>query len=179
MKRKMPTKQQIKAARAKRRKGFALLREAGEVLHKLRREQRRRRGAVARRRVDDAVETFHTWQHDFNTFLPAVARSAAYELLTPGEIIVRATQAADQMKAIVAARRPDGAGDILGVRRDGRRGPVRDWLRWQSAFDGFVHDMCDRATMPASQIIDRAVELADLSIAEVEKRRPGKRKAAP
>lgn len=170
---KMPTKLEIKRARAKRKKGWALLRESRKVLNKIRRHRRR----FVRRRPDEPTETFHTWQHDFSVLLPAVVRSAGSEGLTPEEVVARTALAADQMRETVAARRPGGFDPLMGRRREGRRGPMRDWFRWQSNFDGFVHDMCDRATMPASQIIDRACTLADLSIAEIERRRPGKRKA--
>lgn len=173
MRRKKPTKLEIKRARAKQKKARALQREAWKVLKIVRRLQRR---SLVRRPVDEPTEIFHTWQHDFQVLLPAVVRSAGSEGLTPEEVVSRTALAADQMRETVAARRPEGFDPLMGRRRDGRRGPMRDWFRWQSAFDGFVHDMCDRATMPASQIVERAVAFADLSIAEIERRRPGKRK---
>lgn len=165
---------EVKAARAKRKKALALLREANNVLFVRRRRSWRRLRRRPLRRSNPEETAFQTWLHDFEVLLPAVARTPGAETFTSEDLIAKATQAADRMKGEVAARRPGSLGEADRDRHFHRRrlGKHADWQRWQHVFDGLVHALADRSALGSDAVIDRASALTDAMLNEIEKRRP-------
>jgi len=164
---------EVKAARAKRKKALALLREANNVLF-ARRRRRRRLLRRPLRRSNPEETAFYTWLHDFEVLLPAVARTAGSGTFTSEDLIVKATQAADRMKGEVAARRPSSLAEVDSGRHIRRRrlGKHADWRHWQHVFDGLVHALAERSGLNSDAVIDRASELTDAMLNEIDKRRP-------
>lgn len=148
MKKQLPTKEEIKAARALKKQGHALLSQANKVLSKL-----RRRIPIARRKISQAEANFRTWQHDYSILMPAVLRTPnQIGDWTPEDLARHMAVVADRMQHEVASRRPGHAPN--GFSR-------RDWFQWQNHFDELVHAMSADTNLAANVVINRAVDLAD------------------
>jgi hypothetical protein len=162
VKKKLPTKEEIKTARAMRKQGRALMVQANKVL-----APRSYRRIPIRRKVSQAEANFRTWQHDYSILLPAVLRTPnQIGDWTPEDLAKHMAVVADRMQHEVASRRPGPA--TVHSRRD--------WLNWQNRFDEFVHAMSTDTNLAANVVISRAVELADAVMKVTLQRSPKKGK---
>ena len=155
-----PTKEEIKAARALRKQGRALITQANKVLHKVYYGRRQ----PIRRKVSQKELAFRTWLHDYTILMPAVARTHHATAWSPEELAAHASAAADQMQREVAARRP---ATVAGEKTHSFS--RKTWFVWQAQFDEFVHAMSAATNLSANAVIDRATKLADAMMKVVEK----------
>lgn len=164
MKKKLPTKEEIKAARALRKQGRALISQANKVLEPL--LYRRRQGPI-RRHISPKEIAFRTWLHDYSILMPAVARTHEAAYWSPVDLAAHAAMAADRMQHEVAMRRPTPNVSDRELRISSRK----IWFNWQAQFDEFVHAMSAATTLDANAVVDRAAALADAMMKVVEKRK--------
>lgn len=162
MKKKLPTKEEIKAARELRKQGRALMVQANKVLHKVQYGHRR----PIRRNISQKDVAFRTWLHDYSIIMPAVARSHEATYWTPVDLATHAARATDRMQHEITMRRPSKDETLT------RRLPSRKiWFVWQSHFDELVHTMAASTNLDADAVINRAAELADAMLKVAEKRK--------
>ena len=164
-----PTKEEVKAARKK-------LREARSVLtrHNLAKYRARTGGPPASMPSKERID-FDTWKHDVETLLAAAGRSPC-SALPAAQLVDYVVEAADRMRAVVAARKPEGFDEY----RPGRRvlhygsGAIRQWREWQELFDNMVHALSERTDLNEHEVVARAEAIADLATTVIERRRPKK-----
>lgn len=161
-KKKLPTKEEIKAARDLRKQGRALMAQANKVLDKLRRPIRAHR---RRTEMDRATIDYRNWRHDMQVLMPAILRLPGADDWTPEQLVARTALAADQMKHEIATRRPKGMKEF-GLRRS-----PSVWLDWQDFFDVCVHHLAERSQLHAATVIERSAALADAAMKVIKKRR--------
>lgn len=159
---KLPTKEEIKTARAQASEARKQLREANKTLAKIQRRDSR----PIRRRTPQAWIDFNTWLHDVGILMPAIVRGEGTAFWEPKHLAEYAAQAADQMKIEVDKRRPKTGEESV---RFSRR---RSWLNWQSQFDEFVHTLSANSSMDALSVITRATALTDAMKTVVQERFP-------
>lgn len=75
------------------------------------------------------------------------------------------------MGEAIAARRPK-TGEGTGSRFLHRRSP---WREWQSFFDRMVHQMSERTTLSAAQVVKRSEQITDMALEVLRARRAAMR----
>lgn len=145
----------------------ALAKKAGKSRRVLRRYRFRYRYVPP----SPAMRRFRIFEHDFNTLIEAAVRAG---VRSPAAIVRDAELAAVAMGEAIAARRPK-TGEGTGSRFHRRnRSP---WREWQSFFDRMVHQMSERTTLSAAQVVKRSEQITDMALEVLRARRAAMRSA--
>lgn len=147
----LPTKEELKAARAVLRRHLA--------------ERVKKHRIRSRRFATPADRDFYTWRHDMGIVLQSAARDLS---LPPAEVAERARATADSMAALTYARKP--ASDDADVTYTGRRSAMPWRSIWQETFDMMIHYLASRTEIGPDAVVDRARRIADAAMPILKRR---------